>query len=136
MHTALPSKLIATIKAHEQTVLDYRRKLHEFPELSFKEVKTSQFIFDEMSALNNVEVTRPTKTSVLVKITGAKPGLKIGLRADIDALPIQEDRPDIPFASTVNGVMHACGHDGHTALLLTATKILSEHTHQFRRRNI
>lgn len=130
MYTTLSSNLIETIKDHEQTVLNYRRKLHEFPELSFQEVKTSQFIFDEMSALDNVEVTRPTETSVLVKITGAKPGLKIGLRADIDALPIQEDRPDIPFASHVDGVMHACGHDGHTALLLTATKILSEHTDQ------
>lgn len=130
MKTVLPSNLLDSIKEHEQTVLDYRRNLHEFPELSFKEFKTSQFIFDEMSALDNVEVTRPTRTSVLVKITGSKPGLKIGLRADIDALPIQEDRPDIPFASKVENVMHACGHDGHTALLMTATKILSEHTDQ------
>ncbi|WP_208559183.1 amidohydrolase [Marinilactibacillus kalidii] len=116
------------IKAYENIAIEYRRTLHQYPELSFKEYRTSQYIYDEMFKLDHVEVTRPTKTSVLVKITGAKPGLKIGLRADMDALPIQEDRPDLPFASQEAGVMHACGHDGHTALLMTATKILSEMT--------
>lgn len=104
-----------------------RRWLHRHPELSFQEFETSQYIYDQMTQLEGVEVTRPTKTSVLVKIVGAKPGKKIGLRADIDALPIQEERPDLAFQSEVPNVMHACGHDGHTAILLAAMKFLSQH---------
>lgn len=130
MDTELTATLEELIQEHIPVVKGYRRQLHEFPELSFQEYKTSQFIFDEMSALDHVEVTRPTKTSVLVKITGGKPGLKIGLRADIDALPIQEERPELTFSSKVDGIMHACGHDGHTAMLMTATKILSEQADQ------
>lgn len=130
MNNLLDTTLLEEIKNHGETVIHYRRHLHQHPELSFQEYMTSQFIYDEMSELPNVEVTRPTKTSVLVRITGSKPGKKIGLRADIDALPIQEERDDLSFTSTIDGKMHACGHDGHTAILMTATKILAEHADQ------
>lgn len=130
MKELLTNELLQEIEAQQDTVRSYRRYLHQHPELSFKEYKTSQFIYDEMSQLPNVEVTRPTETSVLVKIVGGKPGKKIGLRADIDALPIQEERDDFDFTSTVDGVMHACGHDGHTAILMTATKILAAHAEE------
>ncbi len=115
------------IHSRKDQVIAYRRYLHQFPELSFQEYKTSQYIYDEMSQLENAEVTRPTETSVLVKITGGKPGKKMGLRADIDALPIQEERPELDFQSKKDGVMHACGHDGHTAILMVATQFLAEH---------
>lgn len=123
----LKPEWVQDIASRKDQVISYRRYLHQHPELSFQEYKTSQFIFDEMSKLDNVEVTRPTETSVLVKIKGSKPGKKIGLRADIDALPIQEERDELSFKSTVPGVMHACGHDGHTAILMVAMQFLSEH---------
>lgn len=115
------------IQSRKDQVIAYRRYLHQYPEPSFKEYETSQYIYDEMNKLDNVEVTRPTETSVLVKITGGKPGKKIGLRADIDALPIQEERPEFDFQSKNDGLMHACGHDGHTAILMVATQFLAEH---------
>lgn len=126
MSELLRKMVLSEIAAKEEQLINYRRHFHQYPELSFQEYKTSQFIYDEMSQLNNVEVTRPTATSVLVKISGYKPGQKIGLRADIDALPIQEER-DFEFKSTIDGVMHACGHDGHAAMLMVATQIISEH---------
>ena len=107
MEKLLKKEWLEEIAARKEQVIAYRRHLHQHPELSFQEYETSQFIYDEMSKLANVEVTRPTATSVLVKITGAKPGKKIGLRADIDALPVQEQRDELDFRSTVDGKMHA-----------------------------
>ena len=127
MENLLKKEWLADLATRKEQVIAYRRHLHQHPELSFQEYETSQFIYDEMSKLANVEVTRPTATSVLVKITGAKPGKKIGLRADIDALPVQEQRDELDFRSTVDGKMHACGHDGHTAILMVATQFLAEH---------
>ncbi|MFC4023628.1 amidohydrolase [Oceanobacillus longus] len=107
-------------------VIQWRRTMHQHPELSFEEYWTSQYIEDELRQMDNIELSRPTKTSVLGIIKGKKPGKKIGLRADIDALPIQEERDDLDFASTKEGVMHACGHDGHAAMLLGAARVLSQ----------
>ncbi|MBA4535620.1 amidohydrolase [Bacillus aquiflavi] len=108
-----------------ESVIKWRRYLHQHPELSFQEVNTSQFIFDTLSNFENLELSRPTKTSVVARLKGTKPGKRVALRADIDALPIKEET-GLPFASKNNGVMHACGHDGHTAMLLGAAKVLSE----------
>lgn len=126
----LKEEWIKDIESRKDQIISYRRYLHQHPELSFQEYETSQFIYDEMSKLSNVEVTRPTETSVLVKIQGGKQGKRIGLRADIDALPIQEQREDLDFQSTVDGKMHACGHDGHTAILMVATQFLAEHAEE------
>lgn len=106
-------------------VIEWRRKLHRHPELSYEEVKTSQFIFDTLKSFGNLEVERPTKTSVLAKLKGKNPGKTLAMRADIDALPIKEEN-DFEFKSENENVMHACGHDGHTAMMLGAAKILSE----------
>ena len=130
MEKLLKKEWLEELAARKEQVIAYRRHLHQHPELSFQEYETSQFIYDEMSKLENVEVTRPTATSVLVKITGGKPGKKIGLRADIDALPIQEQRDELDFKSVVDGKMHACGHDGHTAVLMVATQFLAEHVNE------
>lgn len=129
MNQLLSQEIRNELRNYEETIIHYRRYLHQFPELSFQEYQTSQFIYDEMNQLPNVEVTRPTETSVVVKIFGGKPGKKVGLRADIDALPIQEEQDKFDFKSRIDGKMHACGHDGHTAILMTATKYLAEHAH-------
>ncbi|MBP2077055.1 amidohydrolase [Oceanobacillus polygoni] len=107
-------------------VIAWRRAMHEHPELSFEEYWTSQYIEDQLRQMDHIEFSRPTKTSVLGIIKGKKPGKKIGLRADIDALPIQEERDDLEFKSKKAGVMHACGHDGHAAILLGAARVLSQ----------
>jgi amidohydrolase len=112
-------------------VIQWRRHLHKHPELSFQEEKTAQFVYDRLQSFGNLELSRPTKTSVVARLVGAQPGPVIGLRADMDALAIQEEN-DFPFASAVPGVMHACGHDGHTAMLLGAANVLSRLQDQIR----
>ncbi len=108
----------------KEQVIAWRRHLHQNPELSFHEEKTSQFIYDTLQSFGNLEITRPTKTSVVARLIGAEPGKTLAIRADMDALPIQEENT-FEFASQNPGVMHACGHDGHTAMLLGTAKILS-----------
>ena len=81
---------------------------------------------DQLSLLSHAEISRPVGTSVLVKFITGKPGPKIGLRADMDALAVTEKRDDIQFKSTNDGVMHACGHDGHTAILMAACHYFDE----------
>lgn len=109
----------------------WRRHLHQHPELSFQEVETSQFVYDKLQAFGGIQLSRPTKTSVVGKITGGKgPGPTLAIRADMDALPIEE-KNDFPFKSQNPGVMHACGHDGHTAMLLAAAFVLTRLRHHF-----
>ena len=108
----------------KEQVIAWRRHLHQNPELSFHEEKTSQFIYDTLQSFGNLEITRPTKTSVVARLIGPEPGKTLAIRADMDALPIQEENT-FEFASQNPGVMHACGHDGHTAMLLGTAKILS-----------
>lgn len=122
--TAATNSIQAIIDSVKDEVITYRRYLHQNPELSFEEEKTSQYIYDQLQSFGNIELTRPTKTSVVGRIIGAAPGKVVAIRADMDALPIQEEN-DVEYASTNPGVMHACGHDGHTAMLLGAAKVLS-----------
>lgn len=105
-------------------VIKWRRYLHQHPELSFQEEKTSQFVYDTLKSFGNLELSRPTKTSVMARLIGKQPGKVLAIRADMDALPIQEENT-FEFASKNPGVMHACGHDGHTAMLLGTVKVLS-----------
>lgn len=114
-------KIIATVSGE---VVSWRRYLHRHPELSFQEVNTAQFVYDKLKSFDGLELARPTKTSVVAKLVGAKPGKVLALRADMDALPLQEEN-GVEYRSTHPGIMHACGHDGHTAMLLGAAKILS-----------
>lgn len=111
--------------AVQQQVVQWRRHLHEHPELSFQEHETANFVEAELRKLPNLTISRPTPTSVLAVLKGtAGPGRTVLLRADMDALPITEET-GLPFASKREGVMHACGHDAHTAMLLGASTILS-----------
>ena len=113
------------VEAVQDEVIEWRRHFHENPELSFEEVETSKYVYDKLQSFGNIEVSRVTPTSVMGRIVGRLPGKVLGLRADMDALPIQEET-GLPFASKKDGVMHACGHDGHTAMLLGAAKVLSQ----------
>ena len=104
----------------------WRRDLHEHPELGFEEVRTSAIVAQRLREFGVDEViTGIAKTGVVGAIKGRQPGGAIGLRADMDALPIHE-ATGLPYASKIPGKMHACGHDGHTAMLLGAARYLSE----------
>ncbi|WP_343216712.1 amidohydrolase [Deinococcus aestuarii] len=108
-----------------EQVIAWRRWLHQHPELSFQEHETANFVEARLREMPSLAVTRPTATSVLAVLRGeAGPGRTVLLRADMDALPIQEENT-FEFASRNPGVMHACGHDGHTAMLLGAAQVLS-----------
>lgn len=105
-----------------------RRELHAHPELSWKETETSKFIEKRLRELGFENIRRGfkgTASGVVADLTGGKPGPCVALRADIDALPVQE-ATGLPYASVVPGVMHACGHDAHIAMLLGAARILGE----------
>ncbi|THF82219.1 amidohydrolase [Cohnella fermenti] len=108
-----------------EQLVAWRRHLHRHPELSFRETNTAAFVEATLRSIDGgLEISRPAPTSVVARLIGAKPGRTLALRADIDALPIQEES-GLEFASEVSGVMHACGHDGHTAMLLAAVRLLS-----------
>lgn len=106
-----------------ETVIAWRRHLHQHPELSFHEENTARFVADTLASFGGLEISRPTRTSVVARLVGSRPGPVLAMRADIDALPIDE-RNSHDFISTNPGVMHACGHDGHTAMMLGAAKVL------------
>lgn len=112
------------IDSVREDVIAWRRHFHQYPELSFQEEKTSQFVYDKLCSLGNLEVSRPTKTGIAARLTGNKPGKTLALRADMDALPIQEES-GFEFTSRHPGAMHACGHDAHTAMLLGTATVLS-----------
>jgi amidohydrolase len=109
----------------EARAIAWRRHLHANPELSFEEHETSAFVEETLRSFGGLEIERPAGTAVVAHLRGARPGRLVVLRADIDALPILEEN-DLPYASTRPGVMHACGHDGHTAMLLAAARLLVE----------
>lgn len=112
-----------------QKVIEYRRHIHQYPELSFKEFKTADYVETILKTIENVEIIRPTQTSVLATIKGQYPGKTILLRADMDALPMQEET-GLEFTSMIENVAHTCGHDTHTAMLLGSVHVLSTLTDQ------
>ena len=110
----------------EARVTAWRRHIHQYPELSYQEVKTAAYVAEALRAMPGIEVqTGIAKTGIKAVLKGGKPGPVVALRADMDALPVEE-RNDLPFRSQVPGVMHACGHDTHVAMLLGAAAILSK----------
>jgi amidohydrolase len=105
-------------------VIAWRRHLHRHPEPSYEETETASYIAAQLEHLPGLDVTRPSDTSVVAHLRTGRPGRTLALRADIDALPIHEES-GVDFASERDGVMHACGHDGHTAMLLGAAAELA-----------
>ncbi len=114
------------IADYHADMMAWRRDIHQHPELALEEHRTSGFIQNRLKEFGVDEVvTGFARTGVVGIIRGREPGGAIGLRADIDALPILE-ATGLPYASTIPGVMHACGHDGHTTMLLGAARYLAE----------
>ena len=126
-------KIIKKVNNDERLIIENRRHIHQNPELSFKEFKTMEYI---CSQLDNVGVHYESKiagTGVLVQVDGEKESNEhktLLIRADMDALPIQEVS-DKQYISQNDGVMHACGHDAHTAVLLETCRVLNEFRDDF-----
>ena len=110
---------------HLSNIIANRHHLHANPELSFKEYNTVEYVAEQLRSYGLSPQEGVADTGLVALIEGGKPGPVVALRADMDALPIQEEN-DVPYKSTVPGVMHACGHDVHTSSLLGVAKILSE----------
>ncbi len=106
------------------SMVELRHDLHAHPELAFQEFRTTQVITDRLTSLGFELRPCPTETGAVARLVGGRPGRRVMVRADIDGLPVAEEC-DLPYASVVDGVMHACGHDVHTASLLGVADILS-----------
>ena len=117
------------IKKIENMIIDWRRDFHQYPELSFKEYRTGDVIANELRSMGLEPKINVGKTGVTADLEFGD-GPTIGLRADMDALPIQENS-GLSFSSKNDGVMHACGHDGHMAMLLGAAKVLTQKVDQY-----
>jgi len=128
----LAAQLDARLAAAEPRLLEWRRHLHANPELGNREVETSKFVAERLRAMGLAPRTGVARTGVVAVIEGGRPGPVVALRADMDALPVAEE-VDLPFASKKTttwegkqvGVMHACGHDSHVAMLLAAAEALT-----------
>lgn len=120
-------ELAEKIDSKKDRIIEIRRHLHENPELSFQEEETATYISDfyRNVPVDSVETNYGGQRGVVVMIKGGQPGKTIALRADFDALPIEEET-GLSFASKNKGVMHACGHDGHTAYMLILAETLAE----------
>ncbi|MBU5308268.1 amidohydrolase [Clostridioides mangenotii] len=118
------SIILDKAKEIEDYIIAFRRDLHENPELSGLEIRTQTRIIEELEKLG-VEYKKAGRTSVIAWIKGDKPGKTVMLRGDTDALPVLEES-GVDYESTKEGLMHACGHDTHTAMLLGVVKILSK----------
>ncbi|TNJ66925.1 amidohydrolase [Paenibacillus hemerocallicola] len=117
--------LLAAGQRMESELVDFRRDLHRNPELSMQESETAAKVADRLRAIGFEIKTGVGGHGIVAELSGGKPGKTIALRADMDALPIEEES-GVPFASGRPGVMHACGHDAHTTMLLGAARILAE----------
>jgi len=117
-------KIDREIKRIWPEMIKVRRHIHMYPELGFQEKETSKLVISILKR-SGVKVRKMAKTGVLGIIEGKRPGKTILFRADMDALTIQE-KSNVPYKSRRNGIMHACGHDGHTSTLLTAARVLSK----------
>ena len=123
----LLDELMKRLDEKKDRIIEIRRYLHEHPELSFQEEETAKYIsnFYNKVPVDSVETNFGGERGVVVTIKGSKPGKTIAIRADFDALPIKEET-GLPFASKNDGMMHACGHDGHTAYMLVLAETLAE----------
>ncbi|WP_405328769.1 amidohydrolase [Leeuwenhoekiella sp. LLG6367-2.1] len=128
------ASIMKAAESIEDKVINWRHEIHENPELSNREFKTAEKIAEHLKSLGIEVETGIAKTGVVGILKGDNPGKVVALRADIDALPVTE-RNDLPFKSTVTanflgaetGVMHACGHDTHVAILMGTAEILAQH---------
>ncbi len=118
-------EIIQSVHRHLDGVVELRHRLHQVPEPGLSEFETSALILDELGGLNLAIQSGIDGTGIIADLDGAHPGGTVILRADMDALPVQEST-HLPYQSLHNGLSHACGHDGHAACLLGAAKVLHD----------
>lgn len=119
------------IRSLQPQLVEWRRRLHQKPELAFQEKITAAFVSSKLQAWGIEHQTSIAQTGIVATIKGEKPSTQVlAIRADMDALPIQELN-EVPYCSQHNGVMHACGHDGHTAIALGTAYYLQQHRQNF-----
>lgn len=139
MSSALQSKVDKMAAAEESKIIAWRRHFHQYPELSNREIKTAAMVAEHLKSLGIEVKTGVAHTGVIGILKGPKPGPVIALRADMDALPVTE-RNNLPFASKEKamfngqetGVMHACGHDSHVAILMGVAEILAKNKNELK----
>jgi len=121
-----------SIRLLQPQLVEWRRRIHQKPELGFQETLTAEFISQQLTAMGIDHQTGIAKTGIVATIKGEKPGGErvLAIRADIDALPVQELN-QVPYCSQHPGIMHACGHDGHTAIALGTASYLQQHLGDF-----
>ena len=124
------SQLRLEIRNLQPQLVEWRRRLHQKPELSFEENLTAEFVSQKLQAWGIEHQIGIAKTGIVATIDSGKPGPVLAIRADMDALPIQEEN-EVDYRSQHNGIMHACGHDGHTAIALGTACYLAHHKHSF-----
>ena len=135
--TSLPPRLIhaqnirPAIHVLQSLLVDWRRRLHQRPELGFREQLTAEFIQQRLTEWGVPFQAGVAKTGVVAVIESDHPGPVLGIRADMDALPIREEN-EVPYCSQHEGIMHACGHDGHVAIALGTVRYLVAHRDQWR----
>ena len=118
------------IRSLQSNLVEWRRRLHQKPELGFQEQITAEFISQKLQAWQIPHQTEIAQTGIVATIAGKSPGKVLAIRADMDALPIKEAN-EVPYRSQHEGKMHACGHDGHTAIALATAYYLSQHQNDF-----
>jgi carboxypeptidase Ss1 len=122
---------LGDVKKYETEIIRIRRRIHAHPELSYEEFETARFVAQKLKSLHIDVRTGVGGTGVVGLLKGGRSGNVVALRADMDALPVTEN-VNLPFKSERPGVMHACGHDTHIAMLLGAAMLLSEHRNELR----
>lgn len=125
----LSETIMQQLEKEEANIIETRRDFHEYPELSFQEKRTSEKIKAFYEGLGMTAQSCGTGFGLIIDIDTGKPGKCLALRADFDALPVTEAN-ELSFESKIPGVMHACGHDGHTAYLMHVAKVLNENKDQ------
>lgn len=124
------SRVRSEIQALQSQMVEWRRRFHQRPELGFREQLTAEFIAQKLQEWGIDHQTAIAKTGIVATISSSQPGPVLAIRADMDALPIQEEN-EVPYRSQHDGVMHACGHDGHTAIALGTAYYLAQHRDDF-----
>ncbi len=134
INSANLSSIRLTIRNLQPQLVEWRRQLHQKPELGFQEKFTSAFIAQKLQEWGIEHQTGIAQTGIVAIIHGEKvspsPIKTLAIRADMDALPIQEEN-QVPYCSQNPGIMHACGHDGHSAIALGTAYHLHQHRHSF-----
>src|SRR5687768_8899296 len=125
---AMVPDFMAEAQALREEIIAFRRDFHKHPELAFQEVRTAGIVANELNKLGLEVTTGVGKTGVVAVLEGDQEGPTVLVRCDMDALPIVEAN-QTDYVSNVSGKMHACGHDGHTAIGLAVAKMLSSKRH-------